>query len=82
MTSKDLTFMKWTPISESLPPELDYEEEYYVTIGGRWLPFTTRGFYSNKQWKFHNDDGIIDHQSYGWEILAWMKTNDPEPWKG
>lgn len=73
--------MKWTPISESLPPALDYEEEYYVTIEASYCPaFTTRGLYYKKQWEFHNEDGIIDYSSYGWEIVAWMKTNDPEPW--
>lgn len=77
--------MNWTPISESLPPELDYEEEYYVTIKAPYCRlFTARALYgkSNKEWEFHNEDGIIDYPSYGWEIVAWMKINNPEPWKG
>ena len=79
--------MNWTPISESLPPKLDYQEEYYVTVeshygGENHGRFTSRAYYLDKQWGIHNEDGRIEYQSYGWKILAWMKTNDPEPWNG
>jgi hypothetical protein len=74
--------MNWTPISESLPPSSD---EYYVTIENVHRPssnFTARALYWSRRWEFHDDTGIIDHESYGWKIVAWMPTDDPEPWNG
>ena len=71
--------MNWTPISESFPP--DEYNEYYVTVEHPYGPrFTYRAIYKNNEWEFHNEDGIMDHYSYGWKIVAWMPTDDPEPW--
>ena len=73
--------MNWTPISESFPP--DGYKEYYVTVEHYGPRFTDRAIYKNNEWELHHEDGIIfDHYSCGWKIVAWMPTDDPEPWNG
>jgi len=63
---------------ENVRNDMDHYWDYLSEDDQDWLRQFSASLY--KLWEFHNEDGIIDYSSYGWEIVAWMKTNDPEPW--
>ncbi len=78
--------MNWTPISEKLPPNSIQKTVYFVTLsnGNRnWVVeavYSSRWYDEDNPWMILGERSNFSPKDCGYDVLAWMPINWPEPY--